>query len=58
MECATLLRDIRFGMRFFGEKGRKFFFYSWLVSYNIKKRFSWTGMMYEQFMGDFTSLRD
>ena len=25
-EChATLLRDIRFGMRFFGEKGRKFF---------------------------------
>ena len=33
MECATLLRDIRFGMRFFGEKGRKFFFYSWLVSF-------------------------
>ena len=28
MECATLLRDIRFGMRFFAEKGRKFFFYS------------------------------
>ena len=27
-ECATLLRDIRFGIRFFGEKGRKFFFYS------------------------------
>ena len=26
-EC-HLLRDIRFGMRFFGEKGRKFFFYS------------------------------
>ena len=33
MECATLLRDIRFGMRFFGEKARKFFFYSWLVSF-------------------------
>ena len=27
-ECATLLRDIRFGIRFFGEKGRRFFFYS------------------------------
>ena len=27
-ECATLLRDIRFGTRFFGEKGRRFFFYS------------------------------
>ena len=25
MECATLLRDIRFGMRFFREKGPKFF---------------------------------
>ena len=27
-ECATLLRDIRFRTRFFGEKGRRFFFYS------------------------------
>ena len=27
-ECATLLRDIRFGTRLFGEKGRRFFFYS------------------------------
>ena len=25
MECATLLRDIRFGMGFFREKGSKFF---------------------------------
>ena len=39
MECATLLRDIRFGMRFFGEKGRKFFFtLDWFLFFSPGKK--------------------
>ena len=47
MECATLLRDIRFGMGFFREKGSKFFllligFFVFVFFFSTgKKKFEW-----------------